>query len=250
VLLYVICAGASDRVERVALPNLREHGGSDSEIRVLRHQRSLADAYNGILDEAVDRTDLEAIVFLHDDVRVIDPDISSKIRRSTSLPAVAIVGVIGGTGPSSMSWASGSRTSGSVVEVFEATGSRRRVGGTTNGGMCDVDTVDGLFMAFSPWAIAHLRFDNRYPPFDGYDADICAQARHCGMRVIAAPILVEHVNTSADGSAFLRSANRQAALIWAAKWRTDCPRWRREIWRARARFLRFEFRLRGLKWRE
>ena len=40
--------------------------------------------------------------------------------------------------------------------------------------------LEGSLLAFGPWAIAHLRFDERYPGFHGYD-EIAMQCREARM---------------------------------------------------------------------
>ena len=216
---------------------------------IKRDQRSIGRAYNDVLDGLATERGLEAVVFLHDDVRIVETDLRGKIRMAMAEPDVAVVGVVGGRNPTTMSWASGVPV-GRVVEVSDLDGTRREATGDPSSGTNDVDTIDGLFMAFSPWAAANLRFDDRrFPRFDGYDADVCAQARMMGKRVLTVDIEVEHVFPSFHHKARLRSANRQAALTWLAKWRVDQPRWRRELWSLRARFLPFEYRLRRIPWR-
>ena len=53
--------------------------------------------------------------------------------------------------------------------------------------------LDGFVMAFSPWAIENLRFDETLgQPLHGYDFDICMQARAAGKKVITADFRVIH----------------------------------------------------------
>jgi len=248
VIVFGICAGPGDRLERVSLPGIERARDADSEVIVLRGQSSIGSAYNTILDRAAAGSHVEAVVFLHDDLRIVDPDACSAVRSAVAEPDVAIVGVIGGRSPTEMSWASGPAV-GTLVEVSQDGEISHEIHGDPRTGTHDADTVDGVFMVFSPWAIAHLRFDTRrFPGFDGYDADVCAEARSQGKRVLTAPITVEHVCLDPAGAYALRSTNRQAALAWRAKWRTDQPRWRRAWWGLRSRFLRLEFRLRRMEW--
>src|SRR5205085_124080 len=89
------------------------------------------------------------------------------------------------------------------------------------GGTHDVETVDGLVMALSPWAVRNLRFDeDSYEGFDAYDADFCAQARAAGKRVVVTELPVIHRHTrvgsardSSDGGSFERNEK-----VFREKW--------------------------------
>ena len=49
----------------------------------------------------------------------------------------------------------------------------------------EVDSVYGLLLALSPWAVRNLRFDESLGPRYGHDFDLCAQARAAGRKVRA-----------------------------------------------------------------
>ena len=56
-----------------------------------------------------------------------------------------------------------------------------------------VDSIDGFVMAFSPWAIENLRFDETIGGvLHGYDFDICMQAHAAGKKVVTADLRVIH----------------------------------------------------------
>jgi len=245
-IVFGVCVGPTDRYERIAGPGLDASRDSDSVVVPLHDQRSIANAYNLILDRAAAMPGVEAVVFIHDDVRLSDPDVCDKVRTVMREPHVAIVGVIGSRNPTEVSWASGYPV-GYAIEVCGPGAELRIYEGDPGAGTHEVDTVDGVFLALLLWAIRHLRFDRWYPGFDGYDADICAQARRAGKRVMTIDLSLEHVTVDRDRPVW-RSTSRQAVLRWRAKWRTDQPMWRRTLWRMRARWLPLEFRLRGIPW--
>ena len=49
----------------------------------------------------------------------------------------------------------------------------------------EVESLDGFVMAFTPWAMRNLRFDESLGKLHGYDLDICLQAREAGKKVAA-----------------------------------------------------------------
>jgi len=249
VIVFGICAGPTDRYERLAKPGLEQSREPGSIIMVRRGERSIFQAYNQILEAADRMTGVEGVVLLHDDVLLDDPDVCNSVRTVFADAQVAIAGVIGSRNPSNVSWAS-SPPIGYAIDYYTRDHSRRVVEGSPGAGTHDVDTLDGLFLAFSPWAVHHLRFDPRgYPGFDGYDADICAQARHAGKRVTTIDVQLEH-KTAEPSHRVMGGGSplRQADFTWKGKWRTDQPWWRRAYWRYRGRFLRVEYRLRRKSW--
>lgn len=173
-------------------------------IHLRTEQTSISIAYNNILDEAQGRG-YEALVLVHDDLEVIDSDCTSKVLTAMD-PDVAIVGVCGG-GPS-MSWWDhgpiGHQTTDSLHLEF---------GGKRAG---DVDVVEGSFMAFSPWAIEQLRFDERHE-FLGYD-DVCMHARAAGKRVVVADVDTHHHTTVGFKSEAVREMWGRSEQLWVEKW--------------------------------
>jgi Glycosyltransferase like family len=246
VFAFGVCAGPSDKYERIAQPGIIASQEPDSLVLVLRHQPSIFAAYQRIVDEAV-AADVEGLVLIHDDVRLNDAEVCDKLRALFAEHEVAIAGVIGSRNTTSAAWG-GKPWIGYVIDYFTDDGSRRTLEGTPGAGTHNVDLVDGVFLALSPWALRHLRFDQgRYPPFHGYDADICAQARRANQRVMTIDVTLVHESRADEGS---RTAFAQANFIWKSKWRRDQPWWRRLGWALRGQFLPIEFRLRRLDWRD
>ena len=210
-------AKASEATYRArALPGIRRVAEADSLILAPHEHGSLQAAYNRILDEAGAHRELEALVLLHEDVEIVDPEFMSKLRRRLAEPDIAVVGVVGARGVRSLAWWEGDCYGGVAAPSLLRTGRIDFPGGTPQ----DVDVVDGLLMALSPWAVRELRFDEGFAEdFHGYDVDLCFQARARGRRVVVDELSVIHHARWAPryGEPWVRAA---VALKrkWGASW--------------------------------
>lgn len=199
-----------------AVPSIRRVAEADSLILAPRGHGALQTAYNRVLDEAGAHEDLEALVLLHEDVEIVDPAFLSKLRRRIAETDVAVVGVVGAQGVRSLAWWEGDCFGAVAAPALHRPGRIRFPGGSTQ----DVDVVDGLLLALSPWAVRHLRFDEAFArDFHGYDVDLCFQARALGRRVVVDDLAVVHHATWAPryGEQWVRAA---VALKrkWGASW--------------------------------
>ena len=172
----------------------------------LSGQRSICVAYNTILD-AYQHRGLDALILLHDDLEITDPDAEEKFLAAME-PDVAIVGVCGGLGDRELSWWN-SPTLGHQMTDSGPLDFGQRTG--------DVAFVEGSIMVFSPWAIQNLRFDTAYPGFLGYD-DVCLTARARGKRVVVADVDTHHHSTLGFKSPAIAESWAQAAGIFQRKW--------------------------------
>ena len=84
----------------------------------------------------------------------------------------------------------------------------------------EVDSIDGLIMVLSPWAVRELRFDESLGKLHGYDFDICMQARAAGKKVATAPFRVIHRSPApiSDPEVWI-----QTYVRLAEKWRDELP---------------------------
>ncbi|MDQ2760381.1 MAG: glycosyltransferase family protein [Actinomycetota bacterium] len=206
-----------------ALPGIRRIAEPGSLILAQRGD-SLQSAYNRILDEAGRHGELEALVLLHQDVEIVDRQFMFKLRRRIADANVAVVGVVGARGVRSLAWWEGDCFGGVAAPALLGTGRIVFPGGTPQ----DVDVVDGLLMALSPWAVRQLRFDEAFAQdFHGYDVDLCFQARALGRRVVVDDLAVVHHAAWAPryGEQWIRSA---VALKrkWGASWAPGRGCWR------------------------
>lgn len=130
----------------------------------------------------------EALVLMHDDLEFRDPELSSKIREVFKDPSVAIIGLIGARGAKALEWWKGDRRG-----AVEDAASGRHDHGFDGGASCPVDTIDGMCVILSPWALENLTLEGLgYVGFHGYADELCAQARSLGKRVVVADIKAFH----------------------------------------------------------
>ena len=187
-IAYAVCVGDPEKFRTICLPGLARVRTPEDLVIEAEHPTSIFAAYNEVLDAVRDRDDLEALVLLHEDTEILGPDLPDLLRRRLAEPDVAIVGAVGARGITGLSWWDAPERFGGIVE------SRGLL--HFSDGAQEADTVDGLFMALSPWTVRNLRFDEgSYTGFDAYDADLCAQARAAGKRVLAEEMPIVHRHT-------------------------------------------------------
>jgi hypothetical protein len=202
--LYERCAKAGfDRAAEddsviVAIPSAGLDD-PDGAFRAAGLSGSIFRNYNLIIDRVKDRDDLEALVLVHQDAELVDTDFTRRLREALADPDVAIVGCAGAIGVRSIAWWEGAVTWASLEHRFREYGGGAIPGGTWNrdhvpvhGNTGEVDTIDGLVIAMSPWAVRELRFDESLGQFHGYDLDICLQARAAGKKVVTQDFKVVH----------------------------------------------------------
>lgn len=204
---YGCCVGTWDKFHRYVEPRIPK----DRPILTASNQTSISVAYNAILD-AFKVYDLDAVILVHDDLEMIDSATEEKVlaalakRPEGYVGDVAIVGVAGG-GPSMAWW--------NVDPIgHQLTDSRMLKFGERREGI--VSMVEGSFLAFSPWAIQELRFDERYE-FLGYD-DVCLEAWRCGNVVAVADVDTHHHSTLGYKSESVRQMWERSEEIFKSKW--------------------------------
>lgn len=186
--------------ERCAEPGIRLVAEPDTEILAHGSTGSVFRSYNMLMDQAKKLEGLEALVLIHQDAEIIDPDFLKKIREALSDPDVAIVGCAGAIGVRNIAWWDGSVTWASFTHRYEELG-----GGEvpalawtpeetpTYAQTGEVETVDGFVLGLTPWALEELRFDESLgQAIHGYDFDLCLQAREKGKKVVTADLKVVH----------------------------------------------------------
>jgi Glycosyltransferase like family len=185
--------------DEYARPGIELAAEPDSQVMAHQGTGSLLRNYNLLLDKAAAFEDLEALVLLHQDAEIVDPQFCAKVRDALSDPDAAIVGSAGAIGVRSIAWWEGAVTWASFTHRYpewgggefpatswidEETPSFAKTG--------EVDAIDGFVMAVSPWAVRNLRFDESLGKIHGYDFDFCAQARAAGRKVVTADLKVIH----------------------------------------------------------
>ncbi|MBX5441582.1 MAG: hypothetical protein IRZ32_08640 [Solirubrobacteraceae bacterium] len=209
-IAFASCIADQDTFASRALPGLRRVMEPDSPFAELTTTTSIHEAYNEALEHFAQAPDLEALVLLHEDVELYDPEFCALVRRALADPDVAIVGAIGARDVRSLAWWEGTMA-GRVAETR----------GVLDHAFDDpvVDAVDGLLLVLSPWAVRNLRFDtDTYTGFHAYDVDICFAARAAGRKVVVADLPLMHYTKTGYGD---ERAWRAADAAFRAKWGLD-----------------------------
>jgi hypothetical protein len=188
VIAFLVAVADRARFDAIAAPSIERVREADSlVVTVAGGDGGPQLALNAALDELAAIPDLEAVVLLHEDVRLVDPDTASIVRRAFDDPAVALAGPIGSQGVTGLAWWDGTGVgcAGTPHSVGEW------VHGVAPAG--PVDALDGIVLCLSPWAARVLRFDPELAAdFHGYDIDLCFQARHHGRRVEVVELAAWH----------------------------------------------------------
>jgi hypothetical protein len=184
---------------RCAGPGIARASEADSEIRAMPSIGSIFASYNALLDEFSARDDLEALVLVHQDAEIIEPDFCQIVRRALADPQVGLVGCVGAVGVRSIAWWEASVTLASFVNRYQEHGggdlasfsweweeapAYARTG--------EVETLDGFVLVLCPWVVRNLRFDESLGQFHGYDLDFCLQVRAAGRMVVTADFRAVH----------------------------------------------------------
>lgn len=234
-----------EQYERWAEPGIRRVMEPDSKILAHQTTGSLFRNYNLMLDMARDEPDLEALVIVHQDTELVESDFCSKVREVLSDPDAAIAGCVGAIGVRSIAWWEGAVTWASIVHRYQEIGggditamSFRAENAPTFAELGEVDSIDGVVMVLSPWAVSELRFDESLGRLHGYDFDICCQARAKGKKVVTGhfPAIHHHsLDLISDPDSWVESYIRLAE-----KWNGTFPHdvgsddWRAQTLRAEA----------------
>jgi hypothetical protein len=188
-----------DVYKRCAEPGIRLAAEPDSEVIANAAAGSLFRSYNLILDSVAGRDDVEAVVLLHQDAEIADPEFTAKLRRALAEPDVGVVGCVGAIGVRSIAWWEGSVTWASFVHRYGELGGGDLPAFSWNGAEVpayartgEVDTVDGFVLGLSPWVVQNIRFDESLGQLHGYDFDFCLQVRAAGRKVVTEDFKVIH----------------------------------------------------------
>jgi hypothetical protein len=235
-----------DRFRRCAEPGIRRNEEDGSVRYVLPSIGSIAESYNATLDRAAERDDLEALVLVHQDAEIIDADLCAKLREALRDPEVGLIGCVGALDVRSIAWWEGSVTLASFINRYEAHGGGDLASFSWSWEEAppwaqtgEVETLDGFVLAFSPWAVRNIRFDESLSRFHGYDLDYCLQVREAGRKVVTADFRAIHhreIEMLPDPEEWI-----EAHISVAEKWDGRMPRvgtapgdWRERALRAEA----------------
>lgn len=167
----------------------------DSQVLAFGAVGPVARGTNLVLEAAAACTGLEALVLVEAETQIVDPDLCAKLRAAFADPDVAVVGCAGARDVGSIAWWEGSVVMGNVTHVYAEMG-----GGVIPAfswtdpapAPAEVDAVDGMLLALSPWTVRNVRFDESLVLGHGYDVDYCLQVREQARKVIVADLQVAH----------------------------------------------------------
>lgn len=187
---------APDLYNRYAKPGIERACEPDSALLVQAAASSIARGCNLLFDRAARIDGLEALVVVHQDAEITEPALCAKVRQALADPAVGVIGCVGAVGVRDMAWWDGTlawtsapfhygELGGGELSWPRALSDKPRRPG-------EVDSLYGVLMAFSPWVVKNLRFDESLGLLHGYDFDICRKVRDAGRKVLAVDIEVAH----------------------------------------------------------
>lgn len=188
-----------DVYARCAKVGIERAAESDSEVVAAEASGPISRSYNALLDRFAGRDDVEAVVLLHQDTEIVDPDFCARVRDALEDPQVGVAGCVGAIGVRSIAWWEGSVTLSSFANRYEEHG-----GGDLPGfswawseappyaQVGEVDTVDGFLLVLPPWTVGKIRFDEQLSDFHGYDLDFCLQVREAGRKIVTADLRALH----------------------------------------------------------
>lgn len=172
----------------------------------LAGQPGIVPAYNTIIDAYAGR-ELDALILLHDDLELTDPDAEAKLLAPLADPDVGLVGVAGGGGDS-IYWWNHNPVGHQLTDVMNIDFGQREG---------DVTLIEGSVMVLSPWLLANLRFDLRFTGYHGYD-EIGQQVRAAGKRVVVVDVDTHHHNPMGYASEESAAMCQLAAQLYQEKW--------------------------------
>lgn len=176
-----------------AEPGIRRSVEADSVVLPFAAVGTVGRGYswNLVLDAAARLDGLEALVLLHQDAELTDPDVGGVVRAALADPDVAVAGPLGASGVRSIAWWDADVSLGPVTHRYTAFGEGERTAYAWTDARPapqDVQTLDGAVLVLSPWAVRHLRFDESIALGPGVDLDFCLRAREAGRRVRTLPL--------------------------------------------------------------
>jgi Glycosyltransferase like family len=206
VIAFLVAVADQARFDAVAAPSIERVREADSLVVTVDGAGGAPQlALNVALDELATIPDLEAVVLLHEDVRLVDVDTATIVRRAFADPAVALAGPVGSQGVVSLAWWDGTGIGRARTPHVPG----EAIHGVAPAG--PVDALDGIVLCLSPWAVRVLRFEPELAAdFHGYDIDLCFQARHHGRRVevVELDVVHEHRPIFDDTDAWVRNELR------------------------------------------
>lgn len=197
-----------DTFERVAMPSIERLAEPDSLLLTRVGCDSIQEPYNEMLAEAGARTDLEALILMHQDLELTDDSLLRRIRPLLRERGTGVIGLLGTRDTMLHRWTSPANVYGRAMTVgFDPE--------HYSSGAHEVELVDGTLLVLAPWVVRQLRFDEALAEdFHGYDVDLCLRVRARGGRVICddVPHIHHRLAPWSDRGAVVRAASSLARM--------------------------------------
>ena len=220
---------------RYARPGIERAAERGAEVYAFAAVGAISRGYNLLLEAARRRDDLEALVLVHQEVEITDPELCAKVRAALTDPEVAALGSAGATGVRSIAWWEGAVSAGPVALRYQEHGGGEmpafllmEAGGIP--APAEVEMVDGFLMVLSPWAVRNVHFDEGLTLGHGYDLDYCMRLREAGRKVMTADFrAVRHLPLElVDDHDPWIEAHMRVAARWEVATGPSRARWRLE----------------------
>ncbi|MGI8557194.1 MAG: glycosyltransferase [Solirubrobacteraceae bacterium] len=236
-IAFGVAIAESEPYRLYAEPGIRLAAEPDSAIFPYAAVGTICRSYNLLLDAAAAQEGLEALVIVHPYAEIRDPEFCAKLREALRDRSVAIIGAVGATGVRSIAWWEGAVYSGRVRHRYQEHGGGETAAyAWTEPGSAprEVEALDGYLLVLSPWAVSNLRFDESLTLGQGYELDICLQARGAGRKVVVADLhIVHHRELELVGDLDIWV---EAHIRMAEKWNDEIGRSGKGVnWKQRAR---------------
>jgi glycosyltransferase involved in cell wall biosynthesis len=194
----VMCSIDAAKFAAASASYERALAGVDHEIVGIHDARSLAEGYN----RGIDRARGDIVVFSHDDVEILSPDLGDRLRKH--LDDYDVVGIAGTTRLVGGGWYFAGHPFDYMLLVTphpETGKPTMLVGGGSPLVVAGVQALDGVFIAARGDVACELRFDAAtFDDFHLYDLDFTFRAFLAGKRLAVCRdvVLVHHSQGSWD----------------------------------------------------
>jgi GT2 family glycosyltransferase len=213
----IICSNDAAEYAHVTANYRKRLAGQPHEIIGIHDARSLAEGYNR--GARLARGDL--LIFSHDDVEIVSPDLAGAITRATA--TVDVIGVVGTSKVLGGYWPAAGHPYLHGWLAQPVPGTRKFYVGVfgVDGALSpNLQGLDGMFFVAKRCVVESVPFDEvTFDGFHCYDIDFSFAAHLAGFRIgTTADIALIHASGGKFGDAWQRYAER-----FAAKYRDRLP---------------------------
>ncbi len=213
-IYFGTCVGYPDKFRQLCVPGIqRSMSEPYGHLNPPSNGKDIFPVYQNIMGLAKSLSYVEALVLMHDDLELQDVNFAKKIRAALT-EDTAIVGCIGARYVKSLNWWEGE---GRGYAVDGRNGRTVVDFGFPDGDPDTVDSVDGMLLCLSRWAIDNLSLEGLgYEGFHGYPEELCFQARRLGKKVKVTKLDLFH--HTQGGVTMGNEGYEKSNEIWKARW--------------------------------